>query len=444
MALFCLINVLILILLSILFSNLSIAGVGIVGFLIVLYICRDNKQRIYNSLSIIFCVSVIFMLIMYYGYISKYGSSYYHGGSDDLLFEAYGEYVIDSGYYIPEQFLDEPQFRYYSANGFVWIISWIMRISNILGGYHTVAYRVLNIYFLMSLGILIFKYFIKHYDFSRKQNLTVLYAFTLFPNCQYISTHVFRDTLNILVLFAIFYIWDNYTDNKRRKHLLAITIIATAILTYISYWLRAQNLVFITAIIILNVFLNDKKLTAKNIWLFAFAAIAGIAFYFFSDVASNLEYFTKHYSDYILDFTGGLSRIIFSMSLFPFGIILRLAYGLVSPLPIAILQFPEMLGDIDIFFNVLISLGVIGQIYLLQYLFYNIRCIDKVTLAFLIFFTGTVITTFTFRHFILSYPFMAILIFRMFFKTSKKTKYISSMFMTGFLSLGVCIYLLIK
>lgn len=444
MILFIILNFITLTLLSLVFSSISILVIGSIGLLILLYFSKNENQKLFNRLSLIFLISIFLMIVLYCGYISKYGAPYYIGGSDDLSFENYGKYAINQKYYRPEQLLQESQFRFYSANGFVWIMSWIIRLSNILGGYHTITYRVLNIYFNMILGMLVFKYFSNHYDFSEKENLIVLYAITLFPNSLYISIHVFRDTLNILILFGIFYLWDIYISKQRKKYERLLIILITLILTYISYWLRSQNLIFIFIIIVLNIFLKDQKLTSRNSIYFLIAIIFGVASYNYLGVGKQLEYFTGYYTEYILNLSEGFSKIIFSVNLFPFGILLRIAYGLVSPLPVHILHVFKMFEDVDVFFQVIISIGVIVQIYLLPYLFRNIKYIDKVTLIFWIFFVAMVITTFTFRHFISIYPFMVILIFREFFKASKKRKIVSGIFMTWILVLGASMYLLIK
>lgn len=445
MTFFFLSNIIILLLLSFLFSNISILVTGLLGLIVVILVARNENNQIYKNLTVIFCISIALMLVLYYGYIAKYGTPYYLGGSDDLSFEETSSYILNCGYLMPNELMQESQFYYHSAKGFLWLLSWFMRFCNIFGGYHTIAYRVINIYFLIILGLLVFKYFSKHYSFSIKQNLVVLYIMTLFPNAQYISIHVFRDTLNILILFVIFYIWDKYSKKEKTSNrMLVITLFTTIILTYISFWIRSQNLILILVIILLNLFLKDKSLTVRSFWIFLFALLAMMISFKYLNVFKEITKFNEYYTDYLLATNGGLSQKIFSMELIPFGIFFRAAFGLVSPLPVGILQFSGMFYDIDIFFKVIISIGVIIQIYLLPYLVLNIKRIDKITFLFLIFFLATVVTTFTFRHFIMLYPFMWILIFRQFFKTSKRTKVLIFINMTIVLTMSASIYLLVK
>lgn len=441
MEIFCIINLAILILLSLIFSSFSVFGVGLIGFIILFIVARSSKQKCFNQLTIVFIISTFLMLILYYGYIAKYGTPYYIGGSDDLRFEQFSSYIISRNYYMPHEILQDLQFQWYSANGFLWILSWIMRFSNLLGGYHTVAYRIMNIYFLLILSVLVFRYFTERYSFTKKQNIGVLYAIALFPNCQYITLHVFRDTLNILLLFAIFYVWDKYFSVKKS---LLLTLVITALLTYVLYWMRNPNLMFVVATILVNLFLKDKKLSIRNFRIFLVLVVVSIALLDSFDVFKEVLQTNESYSNYILTNNDGLSTTIFSMKLFPFGILLRVIYGLNSPLPVAIMQFPDMFDDIDAFFNVIVALGVIAQIYMLPYLFNNTKKIDKIVILFSVFLVAIVATTFTFRHFIMLYPYMVILIFRQFFEASKTQKTHNFMYMTGLLTMFAFIYWGIK
>lgn len=443
MIIYLLMSIIILLALSLMYSSFSICVVGILGIIIVLVSTKKCEKWIYNHLFIIFVILVTFMLVLFYGYQSKYGVPYYGGGSDDLYYEINSRYIISRGYLMPEQLITDSKLQYHNSKGFLWILSWIIRLSDIVGGYHTLTFRILNIFFLMTLSILTYRYFVENYNFSRKQNLIVLYALALFPNCQYISLHVFRDTLNILLLFSIFFIW-NSNSLKTNKKVVPIKLILTVMITYLAYWIRAQNIIFIGAIILISLFLKNKNLSIKNFGVFLTLAIVAIVIANQFKVMEEIINFNDRYTNYRLSVNDGLSNRVFSMNLFPFGIFARLVYGLISPFPVSIIDFLNMFSDIDIFSNVIIAFGVIVQILMLPYLFKNIRYVDKVMMIFTILLLGIVITTFTFRHFIIIYPFLIILIVRRFLETRRNEKIFNFFFMSFLLVISASVYLLIK
>lgn len=417
--LFCVVNIIILILLSSFFVNTSILVVGLLGMLSVLLMTKNENSNFFRLLTIVFCVSVLSMLVLYNGYNVKYGTPYYRGGSDDVYFEQTAMDIVHKSYFFPHEFVTIPELRFANANGFIWILSWLIRFCNIFDGYHTIVYRILSIYFLIILGVLTLKYFSKQYKFSEKQNFIVFGALTLFPNVQYITIHVFRDTLNILILFFIVFLWEDFVSTEKNWKKTILVIMITMLLSYVEFWMRVQNLLLICGIILTTLLLNNKKITTKKIWILTiFIFLVGA----FSNLFNYIIDFSDRFSSYLVSNVDGLSQMIFSMSLFPFGILFRIIFGLVSPFPAPIFKIIDVFNDVDIFFGVFVSIGVIIQIYLLPYLFMNIKRLDTITILFLTFFSTVVVTTFTFRHFIMLYPFLVILIFRQFFVTPRETK----------------------
>ncbi|HEY5555498.1 hypothetical protein [Acetobacterium sp.] len=442
---FLFINISVLLILSLVFKTTSIVAVGLIGVFLVVSLVPKGNDKLFYCLSLIFIISVILILTAYYGYMYQFGIPYFGGGSDDLAFEHYSKYVIANHYMMPEQIILDPQFTYSNSIGFIWILSWVMRLSNVFGEYHTIAFRVLNIYFLLALSILVFRYFERKYQFTSKQNLIVLYVIALFPNSQYISIHVFRDTLISLILFSVLFVWDNYFDAKSKGGFSLIKAIAlTLILGYISYWLRNESMVFLIAIILTCVVLKDNILSKKNSILFIFLVFLAFILINYYNIWDLILVFNEKYFIHKMELSDGLSNIVFSMSLFPFGILARLGYGLISPIPITILKIGGIFENVTVFFQVIIGFGVIGQIYMLPYLFKNIKRVDKIFISFATTLVGIVITTFTFRHFIMLYPFMVILMFREFFETEKGQRINYFVGVTGVLIFVAGFYLLIK
>ena len=438
MALYVIVNLMVLIFLSLVFTSPSILIVGTLGMILVCYLIYKTKLKFKWVLSIIFIIAIMVMLIAYWGYIHQYGMPYYSGGSDDLDFEIYSQYIIEKGYLLPNQYAKDPLLRFHNSKGFLWVISSIMRLVEPFGGYHTIAFRVLNVNLLIGLGILTTSYFKQNYNFSNQKNAIILVASTLFPNALYISVHVFRDTLIIFLLFAVFYMWSEFVKREKYTFISPFKIIIiTLIISYISYWIRNQSLIFIVAIILINIILNKRTLNLKNFGFFVLLLVIFIIVAAKFGVLEMIVAINERYTVHKLEAGDGLSNVIFKIPLFPFGVFIRFMYGLIFPIPIPIL-------NIKMFFDVTVSYGTIIQIFLLPYLFKNFKKIDNVFIVFIVFMLGVVITTFTFRHFIMLYPIMIILIFRQFFITGKKDRIMLFIIMSSFIVLLASIYLIIK
>ncbi|MFL2140601.1 hypothetical protein [Ruoffia sp. FAM 26254] len=434
-------------LLSIIFSSLSILTVGLIGLLITLYIINYTKLNkanipLYKLLIIIFLINILSILILYFGYENYFGLPYYDGGSDDLKFEIWAKQAIKHGLDFPWQYSRDLAFRSNNSKGFVWLISLLMRINESLGGYHTISFRVLNVNFLISIGVLATSYFAKHYKFGKTENSILLLFVTLFPNMMYLSNHVFRDTLISLILFYVFYIWDDYLTD--RKNGILLLLFKTILITYFSFWVREQSVFFIGIIIIINVLLKENYIKIKNIFIYTGCLLLVLILAQRTGLLEEVLSFNENYTEHKLSISDGLTTHIFSISLFPFGIILRFLYGLLFPIPLQLLNILRMFSNIDMFYQVLISFGSVIQIYLLPYLFRNFKKMDKLFILYNVFLIGIVITTFTFRHFVTLYPYMFILIFRQYFLVSKKGKTINLIIVSMALILLLTIYMILS
>ena len=419
MTVFLISNIYILSMISIYFSSVSIVLVGSIGCIFLILLVRITSNRnIYKHLLILVFISLVLSLVMYFGLIQKYGEPYYLGGSDDKFFESSAKYIIEKRYFSIFQVIKDTQFLHDNSSGFSWMISIIMRISGGYDSYHTIIYRVLNVYFLVYLGLLVYSYLKKNNDSNPSINISVLYWFVLFPNIQYINAFVFRDTLVTLLIFLIFYIWDYYSSKMFSIKKLIVLSTITIITGFLLSTIRFQSLIFMIAAILVVKFLCNKQISNKIIVKLLLVIIAITISLFQVGIIRQYWNFYSRYSQYLLETNDGISRKIFSLDLVPLGLILRIAFGLITPFPAGILKYYYIFTDIDVFFDFYVSVGTILQIFLMPFLFMNYNKIDKITVLFLVFFLITISTTFTFRHFILIYPFMAIMIYRKYIVTS--------------------------
>ena len=119
-----------------------------------------------------------------------------------------------------------------------------------------------------------------------------------------------------------------------------------------------------------------------------------------------MNFFYTKYSSYLLTTNPGVSQFIFSEPLLPFGIFIRMAFGLIMPAPIWI--FAPFLRSLSLntVIESVVSIGTVVQLHGLPYILFSFRSMKKMSLTFLFTLLVVVSTTFTFRHFIMIYPFM--------------------------------------
>lgn len=404
---------------SVVYGSISIIIGEVFGLVILLFLLRKLSNRAVKILIIIKPILILAMLIVYYGNIARYGAPYYHGGSDDLHFEEIAKIFIQMDMYYPWDYY----FRT-NQNGFYWIISMLMRLSAPLGGYHTISYRMLNINLLLSIAAVTYTIFRGIGTYTDKQSRIVLCIVALFPNAIYISCHVFRDTLYTLIIMVSFALMDDifHTGGKTKENLITKNkVLAWSLLVFTAfcgYWVRTETLIFILGMLLLSIVMK-KELRLKQLY---FCFILALTVIIAMKMCGILDYIfdkMQRYSIYLISNLNENGNVIyntiFTLPILPFGWCARVLFGLVTPLPTAVLQSSEMFKNGLIFFDVLIAYGTIIQILVLPFLFSKHQKWDKYLFSFLILFLGVVLVTFTFRHFLIIYPLMAILILRTYF-----------------------------
>ncbi len=361
---------------------------------------RDYK--IAKLYLIIFIISLIFVFLIYIANNLYYGSPYYIGGSDDINFENEGRLIINSGMISPSKILESGIIgKWHNATFYSVYISILIKISDYLGGYSTFLPRILNIYFLIWCCILL-EYLLKKYANFTTQNTYISIAlFSLTPNVQYINSHVFRDTFNLLQILLIIYLFDKLFSNKNyTRKILYIALLA--FLIYITYYTRKNALAFAGAVCI---FIIGEKFRINKIYIIIFIILIVVM----GNVLGvmSLSGFIESYRVYVLGIAGdGLSRYVFGQSLLPWGIFLRAFYAFIIPFPNFFRLFKDPTKILFDLVSFLIYLGVLIQILVIPFIIKRIIKFDWLSLSFLSWFLAVIISTFTFRHVILYYPFM--------------------------------------
>ncbi|MCF6138820.1 hypothetical protein [Pseudalkalibacillus berkeleyi] len=411
----------------------------ILGFITIPLIMKKNYKtaRIY---TIIFVVSIFFVFLVYLANQMNYGSPYYIGGSDDLMFEQEGLDVHNAGIYNPFKILELNILpNWHNSSFFVVYIAVLIKFSNLFGDYTTFLPLMINVYFLLWITML-FEYFIRKYaKFSDlKTNLSIA-AFALTPNIQYINSHVFRDSFNLLQIFLIIFLVDKILSNKNYIRKIFFVLIL-ALLVYTTYFTRTNALVFAGAICL---FIFVEKFRFKKSYLI----LIGLPIILLSNFHEfiKLDRFIEGYSNYILNQAeNGLSAFIFEQTLLPFGIFLRTVYAFITPFPNFLGLFNNTSSVLYDFVFLLIYIGVLFQILAIPFIIKRIFKFDWLAICFLTLFMGVIATTFTFRHIMLYYPFMVALAIDAYIETSKRRK-IGVLYVGGFIGFSLAlIYISMK
>lgn len=404
-----------LLILVLVFESPSIAVMGVLGLLLLYSVSCSVNFRFYGSVAIVLTIGFAAVLVTYFGYDAKYGSPYYLGGSDDASYDFYAKAILDWDISGPDDF-SHTALAYHVGRGFIWMLSFVVQISEFFGGYHTMVFRIMNIEFLSILGILVYSYLVKKTGVSSRYGLYAYLAVGLFPNAIYISSHVFRDTLFALCLFAVFYIVNVTLPRGSNAKKVPFLLLAIA-LTYIASLCRSQGILIVGIIVVVSVMANPQsKVTPKSLLVLSLALIGVVSFLALSGTLQYMLDYSSSYTNQIaednLRSSSEITLSIFQMPLFPIGWLLRFLYALVFPFPSALLKGFTSFGDIDAAWAFIIAIGTLAQVVGLFYLIRSTRTLDAATLSFVILLATVALMTFTFRHFILLYPFMALLIFR--------------------------------
>ena len=371
-----------------------------------------TKDKTIVSIYItIFSIGTIVAILLYLLFQYEYGVPYYLGGSDDLHYEKKGLEFANSF-----SILDYSEIRksivlpWHNSVGYIYIIGLMAKFSQFFGGFDTMLPRLFNVLCLSLISVLIYKFSI----ILGLKKIRAIYTSILgfcFPVMIWNSVQTYRDVIASLILLYIVYIWLLYYKGMFKYGTVILFFISTLLLIPLIEIRFTQAM---AAVILMFIYLiSTKKLHKKNYSLVAFLTIflviiISVSPLIFSDETSvfNIAVVLNSYSELRNEFAQtGLSSIIFSTPLFPFGWLLRFSYALITPLPI-------IFTPID---NVFLSFGTIVQIFFLPYLFIGIKNSFKVvglshiTYAFFALFIGMSLFTFTTRHMVQYLPFAVIL-----------------------------------
>lgn len=393
--------IIMLLIMSLAFKTFSVFIVGIIGLCIVLSNSSGVNINATRVLPLIQIVFILVMIALYYGLIAQYGEPYYAG--DDKIFENGASYLISQDVW---WFSDIPYMEgLFYAKGYPLIISWMMRISDLFGGYHTIIPRIINGYLWTGIVLMISKQLPESF-WNEKKCKNLFICFAIFPNALYISGFVYRDTLVLFILVVFYCALKKIIGHKFRvSNLWQIAKIVLSL--YLIYYLRSQLLYVMLAMGLIVVFW-DRSISLNFRWgRRLFIAFTALIILMVTGGVELLLEMSSEYNTYRENVIGGgLSNVIFSIPLIPFGVFFRFAWGLVSPFPGGILSLSYFKYPLVSLVQLVVYLGVIVQICMIPFLWKGVKKFDTKALVYLLIIMSVVVTTFTFRHMLLIYPFM--------------------------------------
>lgn len=403
---------------SLIAFSLSVFVFQILMGIFVLYFCLKTDYKTAKLWLTILTVSVIFVFIVYLANQLYYGCPYFNGGSDDLNYELWGFDVYKSGIYNPSKMLRYGIIgEYHNSPFFASYVAVLILFSNLFGKYTTFLPRIANAYYLLFTSM-IMKYLLKKYTPLKSE--TIYYSlvyFSLMPIVQFISAHVFRDVLNLLQILLIVLLID-FLLSKKSYLLKVLSMVSLPCLLYVTYYNRAGSVLYAACIAILM--LSVKHKIKKRYIITAVILVLSLSNLL---EAFRLPFYIETYSRYLSSMSGeGLSRFVFSKPLLPLGIFLRAVYALISPFPNFFDLFKNTSKLLFDFVQLLINFGVLVQTSFTPFLIRRTLKLDWLALSYLLLFMATIVTTFTFRHFILFYPFMSAVAMDGFLTTKPNTR----------------------
>ncbi len=358
--------------------------------------------------GIVYSVSVLITIALYMFYMGRYGMPYYNGGSDDLAYEIWGRSMAE----LPLRPLDYFDLKnavlqpWHNSPGYVYLISLLYRISNSLGGFHTVVPRFLN---GMALGLLSVMSWVLGRRVGLSSRISVVSALSigLLPIMQYTAAHVFRDVIISALTMWVVLIWSN--TNSQVETQIWLWVQTLVVVVIISQFRMAQAVAILAIALIANLmfYKNRNSLGWKMYRLLMICALIGTIFVFgqwLHNFADYLQRQTIHYAEYRMDLSEGLSRYVFSAPA-PQSYLLRVLYAFIIPLPT-----PTLLPD-----KLLLGIGTTIRFFFIPffvagflYSFRN-RAMWPLLSVFLVLFAGTAMISFTQRHIVLFLPYEILL-----------------------------------
>jgi hypothetical protein len=399
-----------------------------------LMIAREKKNNTL-CLNLVLLLCILSMAYTYLAYDIEMGRPYYIGGSDDLGYEEAAALAVEKSAYTVNSLIEKNVIpRYHNSPLFVLLISYIIRVTNVLGGFHTMVPRILNIFLFIFSVLLTLRIGRELKLISDKNEQWFIIGLGLFPNAVFISVFVFRDIM--LTFLLVSFVYSVITISRRSPIRQFITLLWIGIILYCVFYLRTMFIATFLVGAVAYLFRNsDRIINTSIIVVLIIILMVG------TSIPLIGEYINNYYGYLAETSTGGLSERVFSLGFSPLGLGLRTLYGLVTPFP-SFFSFSimEYISNIQS----MLSIGTILQIFFFPFVVLGLRKNNFIKVMYLVTFLQYILLTFTFRHLVAVYPFQALLIGAGIEDASSSQKVINFAVISSILMGGCVLYLALK
>ncbi len=362
---------------------------------------------------IIYSISSVFAILFYYLFMFQYGLPYQGGGSDSLAYETFAAEIKDVVHSYDAQVIGYTINEiYHNSKGYIYLISLLMRLSDLLDGYHPMIARLFNAALLGGCSIITYS-IAKKISLSLKQAFICAIVTGLFPIMIFVAVQSLRDIpIAFMLLLSVHFSINLINSKGFFKFFFGLLLFIPIVLTIIEFRLtNAINIGIVLLVAILVRLFSIRKVSNMQI---LFTVLSFFILYnfllrydlpLFIDLIGRLDSSQSALSEG-LDRAGegGLSLILFNLPV-PLNYFGSLFYSFITPLPII---YPN---NIDWNF---LTPGTIYQFVFLPFIFIGLKNTWRSGLMlpllamFLICFGGYVFGSFTFRHITYIVPFAAI------------------------------------
>lgn len=392
------------------YGVLKMAPVAIVAFyvfgllgLLVAARMGITERRVF---MVVFSLNVLFTLAQYMILMHRYGTPYATGGSDDLTFERQAQVVATSvGAF---DYAGAVRLAGNTTKSYIYLLSWLYRLSTPFGGFDTLVPRLLNALLLALVAVLVFRIARDHLGLRHRTSFVAALVTGLFPVSMLVSAHTFRDPAVTFMVVLLTYLWSGALSPSLRRMvgLVLITIFLLAVMRDMR-----ERMAQLTVLLVLFAFLeanasNRRLRIVLTVFFLGFLAGAILEMLRVIDLIPSFDWrwiigqVNRYTQLRIASNEGGLTEAIFRAPL-PLAVFGRLVLLSITPLPMLSSE-PE---------RNFLSLGTVAQILALPFVvlgaWYMIRRRKGLAylLALVTLFLSVALVTFTSRHISMFAPF---------------------------------------
>lgn len=388
-------------------SLVTLVAYAVFGLLGIGLVWRLGPTSI-RVFATVYGLTTVAAVVLAWIFTTAYGVPYMGGGSDELHYEEVGvEFAKKYRIFDYGDIRGNLVTEWHNSVGYIYVIGLLANFSDWFGGFHTMVPRLFNAACLGLLSVVVYQIGLRLQLQKRSAVTAALFAGCL-PLMMWVSVQTLRDILQSLLLVTLVFIWLPNQDNCWRFSLPVLVFLS--ILLLMPIWEMRKPQALVALLFIAYAITSNRRSFKPPQFIFLTLPIAGTAAYLIAtfytllnkdmlDLIDSIESYAEMRGE--LGSGGGLSSIVFESSLFPVGWLYRMAYALASPLPVEF--FP-----ID---KAWLSLGTVIHFMLLPFLWMGIRravgypAWRLIVVAFILFFVGMAMFTFTTRHITQYLPF---------------------------------------